>query len=151
MKGIRELAMGTPDTPTHQSAFDSYTYKPTLPYKSGYLDEDFDYPDTLNNSEKYETKENNYTAEDAILDDIAMLQDGEFQINLIVTMKELGKMADPDEKNFDFDKMLDAAESTGLEKVLSLAPELNKKYTFLTSSIENVDTITVSVFLKPKF
>lgn len=147
MKGIREIALSKEETIVPQRKLQGYyDYDTDYDPYGGYLGSTENYNSRFTNN--YGTKNKPKTAYQDELTEFE-LEEGEFEINLIVTMKELGKIADPDEENFTFEEMLDSAEMTAIQKVLSLNKDLQKKYKFTTSSVENIDDITVSIKLTP--
>lgn len=146
MKGIREAALSQEET------------TPVKRLQGYYPEDDFYDPyggGHYGRANQNSLFENNYGKKNkapyAIPDtlDEFELHDGEFEINLVVGMKELGAAADPDDDKFEFDIMNIAAQDKGIVKLEKLIPDLYKNYTITTSSIENIDDITVTIKLKP--
>lgn len=144
MKGIREAALSKDDEPTYTLG-KRYT---------GHLDDNYDVYDSYNphqNSMFRSNYQDKPKANSVVPDDFAEyeLHDGEFEINLVVSMTELGTKADPDRDDFEFDLMNQAAQDVGLIKLEKLIPDLYKNYKITTSSLENLDDVTVTLKLKP--
>lgn len=157
-RGIREIALSDDDDEKDKEENkhnkNNHEYNP-YPYHNKSFDkqENFndynDYkPDQFENEEDWNPR---YASPDPRSAwEMAPLEKGQFKIEIIIPIKDCGKVGDINRENYDTELMLKTAEKLAIMKLKELSPEIDKKYSYKVSNEENIDTVTIFMIVKPK-
>ena len=140
-RGIREAALGNPTPAPITPKYDPFGLS-----DRDYEREEYDpYPSYGSVHKAFpvysEASEKGYTEE---------MKAGDISIKIAIDVKDTGEAGDFDSENYNTEKMITEAESIALHRIKMLMGANHSKYTFVTTPIECLDVVEVTIRLTKK-